>query len=235
MTKNEILEKLKALGSEQTRKVLMKHGAKEPVFGVKIEDLKKILKGEKGNNRLALELFSSGIYDAMYLAGLMADGAEMTTAEIREWAEAAYGSAISEYTVPWVATENEAGLELAVGWIGSGVENIAATGWATLSNIVSVWPDAGLDHGQLRVLLARAEQGIHAAPNRVRYAMNGFIIAAGSYVPALKDECLAVSGRIGTVTVDMNGTACKVPSAADYIIKVAKMGRTGQKRTSAKC
>ena len=51
--------------SEQTKKILIKHGAKEPLFGVKIEDLKKILKGEKGNNPLALQQFRSGNYDAM--------------------------------------------------------------------------------------------------------------------------------------------------------------------------
>ena len=41
--------------------------------------------------------------------------------------------------------------------------------------------------------------------------------------------------KIGPVTVDMGGTACKVPSAAEYIGKVEKRGAIGKKRKSAKC
>jgi 3-methyladenine DNA glycosylase AlkD len=235
MKTSEILEKLQKAGSEQIKKILMKHGAKEPVFGVKVEDLKKILKGEKGNNQLAMELFNTGNYDAMYLAGLMADGAQMTAAEINRWAETAYGSGISEYTVPWVTSENKEGYSLAKKWIESASETVAVTGWCAFSNILSVWPDEVLDKDHLRSLLDRVGRDIHQSKNRVRYAMNGFIICAGSYVPGLKDHALSIAVKIGPVKVEMNGTACKVPLAADYIIKVNKLGRTGQKKKTAKC
>src|SRR5947209_7953223 len=52
----------------------MKHGAREPFFGVKIEDLKKIQKRIKKDYQLALDLYATGISDAMYLAGLIAVG-----------------------------------------------------------------------------------------------------------------------------------------------------------------
>jgi 3-methyladenine DNA glycosylase AlkD len=235
MTTSEIVEKLKALGSDQIRRILMNHGAKEPVFGVKIEELKKILKTEKGNNPLALELFQTGIYDAMYLAGLIADGARMSVEEIRGWAETAYGSGISEYTVPWVATENPHGYELAKEWIESPDTVIAATGWSTFSNIVSVWPDDQLDHDHLSALLARVEKTIHPSPDGIRGAMNGFVICVGCYVPNLMEDCLATTGRIGVISMVKSGKACKIPSAADYIAKVNKMGRTGLKRKMVKC
>ena len=38
----EVMNKLKSLGNENTKKVLMRHGAKEPFYGVKVGDLKKI-------------------------------------------------------------------------------------------------------------------------------------------------------------------------------------------------
>jgi hypothetical protein len=65
--------------------------------------------------------------------------------------------------------------------------------------------------------------------------MNGFVIAVGAYVAPLHEECLAIAGSIGTVKVEMHGTACKVPVATDYILKISKMGRTGQKRKVVKC
>ncbi|MFZ4522184.1 MAG: DNA alkylation repair protein [Bacteroidales bacterium] len=235
MNTPEIMDKLRLSGSEQTKKILLNHGAKEPLFGVKIEELKKIHKIEKGNNPLAMELFKTGNYDAMYLAGLIADGAKMTPDEITGWASTAYGSAISEYTVPWVATENAAGLDLALSWIESENVMIAVTGWSTISHIISVWPDDKLDLFRLRLLLQRAEKSIHTSPDRVRYAMNGFIISAGCYIAELMDECLETAERVGPVSVIKKGTSCKVPSVKDYILKVNKMGRTGQKRKNVKC
>jgi hypothetical protein len=55
--------------------------------------------------------------------------------------------------VPWVTAGNPHGFELALNWIDSQVEHIAASGWATLSNIVALRPDSELDMEQLRELL----------------------------------------------------------------------------------
>ena len=44
MTAADIVKKLKPLGAESYKKVLLNHGVPEPVFGVKIEELKKIQK-----------------------------------------------------------------------------------------------------------------------------------------------------------------------------------------------
>jgi len=65
--------------------------------------------------------------------------------------------------------------------------------------------------------------------------MNGFVIAVGSYVKALTELALQTAARIGPVTVDMDGTACKVPYAPDYIQKVKKRGAIGKKRKTTKC
>ncbi|WP_338151782.1 hypothetical protein [Listeria cornellensis] len=49
MNTNEVMQQLESLGSEQTRKTLCKHGANEPIFGVKIGDMKQFLvKKNKG-------------------------------------------------------------------------------------------------------------------------------------------------------------------------------------------
>lgn len=235
MTATELLEKLKKLGSEQTRRTLMKHGAKDPCWGVKVGDMKPLLKEVRNDQALALELFASGVYDAMYLAGLIANGAKMSRAELDSWALTAYGSGISEYTVPWVASEHPDGFNLALEWIGSPVEAVAVTGWATLGSIVSVKPDDELDLARITELLHRVEKEIHQSPNRVRYVMNGFVIAAGSYVAGLTETCLHAAAKIGPVTVDMGGTACQVPPAAEYILKVRDHGSIGKKRKTAKC
>jgi 3-methyladenine DNA glycosylase AlkD len=235
MTAKAIVEELKALGNEATKKVLVKHGAKEPFYGVKVEHLKKIQKRIKRDYQLALELYDTGISDAMYLAGLIADDAKMTKKDLQRWVEKAYWYMLSEYTVPWVTAGSKHGHELALKWIDSNKENIAAAGWATLGNWVATKEDSALDLAELKQLLQRVAQTIHEQPNRVRYAMNSFIIAVGAYVLPLTDSAVETAKRIGQISVDMGGTACKVPYAPDYIKKIQQRGALGKKRKTAKC
>ena len=235
MTKEEVFKDLELYGNEGTKKVLMKHGAREPFYGVKVQDLKKIVKKIKKDYHLSLELYASGNSDAMYLAGLIADADLMTKADLQLWAKEAYWYMISEYTVPWIAAESKFGFELALEWIESEEETIAATGWATLSSLVGIKDDEILDLKKLKELLLKVESEIHEAKNRVRYTMNGFVIALGASVVSLTDDAMKVASNIGKVHVEMGGTSCKVPYAPDYIQKVIKRGSLGKKRKMARC
>jgi 3-methyladenine DNA glycosylase AlkD len=235
MTVQEIMTELQAMGNEGIKKILLKHGVKEPFFGVKIEHLKTIQKKVKTDYHLAKELFATGNADAMYLAGLIADDPKMTEAELQNWVNAAVSNNISEYTVPWVAAGNPHGFELGLQWIDSPVEHIAASGWNTLSNWIAMKPDNELDLTAIRALLKRVEQNIHSAPNRVTYTMNGFIVNVGAYITTLTQEAIATANRIGPVTVNMDGTACKVPSPVEYINKIEKRGALGKKKKMVKC
>jgi 3-methyladenine DNA glycosylase AlkD len=235
MTATEILNELQTLGTEQCKRILVNHGAKEPVFGVKIEELKKYQKRIKKDYELALELYATGVYDAQYLAGLIADEAKMTKKDLRQWISKANCSAISSTILAALAAETPHGWDLALEWIDSNKENVATTGWTTLSGLVSIWPDTDLDIATLKQLLSRVEKTIHKSPNQVRYGMNGFVIALGCYVKAFTEAALKTGEKIGTVTVDMGNTACKVPFAPDYIKKVQQRGTLGKKRKTARC
>ncbi|MEM6525467.1 MAG: DNA alkylation repair protein [Bacteroidota bacterium] len=235
MTTAEVLKRLEQYGDERTKKTLMNHGAKEPFFGVKVADLKKILKQTKKNHELSLALYDTGNSDAMYLAGLMADEKKITKGQLAEWVQKAYWSFLSEYTVPWVASETEFGFELGLEWIDSEDEGIAAAGWSTLASYASVNEDENLDIEKYNALLDKVAKDIHAAKNRVKYTMNGFVIAVGTYVGALTQKAIEIANEIGPVSVDMNGTACKVPLAEDYIQKVVDKDRIGKKRKTARC
>jgi hypothetical protein len=235
MTADEIIAEIKPLGSQAYKNIVTKHGVREPFFGVKVEDLKKIQKRVKHDYQLALDLYETGIYDAMYLAGLIADDSRMTKKDLQRWAEKAYCYPLSEYTVAWVAAESPHGLEMARKWIDAKQEGIAASGWSTLSSLVAIRDDDDLDLDLLAELLGRVRDSIHKQPNRVRYTMNGFVIAVGSYVRSLNSLAVQVGKAIGAVTVNMGDTACKVPYAPDYIKKVQDRGAIGKKRKTAKC
>lgn len=235
MTSKEILSQLESFGDERTKKIYQSQGAREPYFGVKVQDLKKILKKTKKNHELSLELYATGNYDAMYLAGLMADEKKVSKEELEEWVGQAYFSYLSEYTVPWVAAETEFGIELGLKWIESDIETTAAAGWGTLAYFAMLREDENLDIAMYSNLLERIGKEIHQAPNRVRYVMNGFVISVGTHVLDLVSKSKDIAEKIGKVHVDVGGTACKVPLATEYILKVETRGKLGKKRKTARC
>ena len=235
MTAKEILDEIKPLGSDSYKRVIFNHGVQEPCFGVKISDLQKIVKRIKKDYQLALDLYDTGIYDAMYLAGLIADDVKMTKKDLKHWLAKAYCRPLCGWTVAWVAAGSPHGSELGMEWIDSKNELTAVAGWATLASIVSITDDAQLDLVALKKVLNRVHKSIHKEPDLVRYQMNSLVIAVGSYVQPLMEIAIEIGEKIGPVTADLGDNDCKVPFAPDYIEKVLKRGTIGKKRKSAKC
>lgn len=232
---SEVMTALEKKGSAQTRKIYTNHGAPENMFGCKVADMKVIAKKIKGNQELALELFDTGNSDAMYLAGMVADGTQMTKTQLNTWAKAASWYFVSEYAVPGVAHESKFARDLAMKWIKSKKENIASSGWTTYSGILATRNDDELDLDEIKALLAKVEAEVHESQNRVRYTMNGFVIAVGSYVKPLNKIAKATAKKVGKVDVSMGATSCKVPFAPDYIKKMEAGGKVGKKRKTIKC
>lgn len=235
MTAAEILAELKTLGSPPVKKVLMRHGAKEPFYGVKIGELKKFQKRIKKDYQLALDLYDTGCSDAMYLAGLIADDERMSKKDLQRWVKAAYWNMLSGFTVPWVAAGSKHGRELALEWIDSKAEQTAVAGWCTLSSLVALKDDADLDLPELKRLLSRVAKTIHNQPDPVREAMNGFVIAVGSYVAPLSDLAVQTAEKIGVIEVDQGDTCCTVPFAPEYIKKSIARGTLKKKKKTVKC
>jgi 3-methyladenine DNA glycosylase AlkD len=236
-TATSVMADLKKKGSEKTRKTYARHGmGTKSMFGVSVADLKVIAKTIKGQQALACELYATGNLDAMYLAGMVADGAQMTKDQLNAWAEGAAGlRMISEYTVPWVTVENVHACDLAMQWIKSKKEHVASSGWCTYAGLVATKPDEALDLEEIEGLLGAVVKGVKTAQNRVRYTMNGFVIAVGTYVKPLLKQAKASAQQIGAVSVDVGDTACSVPLATDYIKKIEASGRVGQKRKTIRC
>lgn len=234
-TVSQVMTELKKKGSAQTRKIFGRHGAPDDMFGVKVADLKVIAKKIKGNQDLALALYETGNSDAMYLAGIVADGSQMNKALLNKWAKDGSWYMISEYSVPGVAAENKSARELAVKWIKSKKESIASSGWTTYVGVVATTPDDELDLAEIKDLLKHVEKNIDKSSDRIRYTMNGFVIGVGAYVKPLLKQAKATAKKIGKVEVDMGGTACKVPFAPDYIAKMESAGKVGKKRKTIKC
>ncbi|HEV7350053.1 DNA alkylation repair protein [Telluribacter sp.] len=225
----EVMNELAGYGNDSNKKVFMSQGAREPLFGVRVGDVKKLAKRYAQNHALAVDLYRTGNSDAMYLAGMLADPQQMTPELLNEWVEKAHWYLLSEYAVAGVAAESPYGLEMARKWIDNDQEMIANAGWATWAQMVAFLPNESLDQPELEQLLERVRTTIHEVPNRVRYSMNNFLIAVGGLYSPLSEKALGVANEIGKVQVELGGTACRVPYAPVYIEKIWKAGKEAVK------
>lgn len=232
---SEVMTELKKLGTAQNVKIYSRHGAPENMFGVSVANMKKVAKKIKGNHELALELYDTGNADAMYLAGMVADGSQMNKTQLNKWARNSAWYMVGEYAVPGVATESKHAHDLALKWIKAKKDHIASCGWCTYVGLMATRDDSELDQKEIKALLKQIEKEVDGAGNRTRYTMNGFVIAVGTYVKPLLKQAKATAKKIGKVDVQMGETSCKVPLATEYIAKVEKMGRVGKKRKTMKC
>lgn len=235
MELNEIMEELKSLGTERTKKTYIKSGAREPVFGVSISAMKPIFKKLKYNQSLAEQLYATGNYDAMYLAGMIAEPKKMTEEDFNRWIEGAYFYMISDYIVAVTLAEADIAFDIADRWIDSGKELAMSAGWSCYDWLLGTCTDSEFNKDKLLAMLNRVRDTIHSQPNRTKYAMNNFIMSVGiSYLP-LHAEAKKIAEEVGKVEVFMGQTQCQTSVATEYIQNAVDKGRIGFKRKHVRC
>ena len=132
----QVMTALKKKGNPARIQLFAKHGAPtDKMFGVSVADMKVGAKEIKGQQELAYELYETGNGDAMYLAGMVADGSLMSKRLLDQWAKKSNWQMISEYTVPWMASESKHGRALALAWMDAKKESVASSGWNSYSGI----------------------------------------------------------------------------------------------------
>lgn len=230
-----ILQELELLGTERTKKAYLQQGAREPLFGVATGAMKPIVKKIGLNQPLAEELYATGNYDAMYLAGILAEPKAMTEADFDRWMQGAYFHMISDYIVAVTLAETEFAQAVSDRWIASGEELYASAGYSCYCWLLGNRKDEEFDRDKLNTMLETVEKTIHHSPDRVKYAMNNFVATVGvSYLP-LHERAMAAATAIGPVAVFRGKTKCSVPVAAQEIQKAADKGRLGFKRKNVRC
>lgn len=235
MELNEIMDELKSLGTERTKKSYMRNGAQEPVFGVTISDMKPIFKKVKYNQTLAEKLYATGNYDAMYLAGMTAEPKKMTEEDFNCWIEGAYFYMISDYIVAVTLAETDIAFTVADRWIDSGKELTMSAGWSCYEWLLGTRKDSEFNRGKLMAMLIRVRDSIHYQPNRTKYAMNNFLMSVGiSYLP-LHEEAKEIAREVGVVEIFTGEKHCQANAAIEYIQNAVDKGKLGFKRKNVRC
>ena len=224
-----ILDELRALASEQTRKTYLRHGASSSALGVSYADMGKLRKRIKVDHELARALWATGVHEARVLATMIADPARADAELLDAWARELDSYTIADAFAAF-ALATPGARDTARRWRDADHEWVEQAGWQMTSGLAMGRPPASekLSDAECSALLERIECEMDGAKNRVRHAMNGALIGIGSRGGALEQAAVGAARRIGKVEVDHGDTACVTPDAVAYIAKMRARGRRGE-------
>lgn len=230
-----VMQELEALGKERTKKMYISNGAHEPLFGVATGAMKPIVRKIKINQDLAEELYSTGNYDAMYFAGIIADPKAMTESDYDRWMDAAYFYMLSDYVVAVTLSESDIAQEVSNKWIASGEELRMSAGWSCYCWLLGNRKDVEFSESKISDMLDLVKNTIHESPERTKSAMNNFLSTVGiSYLP-LHEKAVETAKAIGNVEVKREKKKNSFLNAYESIQKEVGRGRLGFKRKHVRC
>ncbi|MEK4013490.1 DNA alkylation repair protein [Peribacillus sp. FSL M8-0224] len=230
-----VMQELEALGKERTKKMYISNGAHEPLFGVATGAMKPIVRKIKINQDLAEELYSTGNYDAMYFAGIIADPKAMTESDYDRWMDAAYFYMLSDYVVAVTLSESDIAQEVSDKWIASGEELRMSAGWSCYCWLLGNRKDVEFSESKISDMLDLVKHTIHDSPDRTKSAMNNFLYTVGiSYLP-LHEKAVETAKAIGIVEVKRDKKKTSFLNAYESIQKEVGKGKLGFKRKHVRC
>jgi 3-methyladenine DNA glycosylase AlkD len=215
MDLNDVMQQLESLGSEQTRKTWARHGAAEPMFGVKFGDLTKIQKSIKVDHKLATALWKTGNHDARLLACMVADATAVTEKELKAWAASVKDSSTAEALASLVSRTSMAA-KMREAWLADA--KLRRAGWSLVGHCAK--EGNSLDEATSLGYVKRIESDIHAAENWTRRTMMYVLIGIGGRNAKTRKAAEDAIRRIGPVAFDPGNTACEFPDPIPYIAKI---------------
>lgn len=210
----ETMAELEAYGTAQNRKVYRRHGVLGDQFGVSYANLKKAIKGRKGDGDLAQRLWASGNHDARVLATSIVGGKDLPETVIDAWV-----NDLDSYVLADAFGKLVAGSPLAQAkheeWKDDPREFVGQVGWNLLIHLAA--KAKGLDDAYFEERLQQIEAEVAERADRVRHSMNMALIGIGGRNEALRELAKAAADRLGPIEVDHGETGCKTPLPGPYI------------------
>jgi 3-methyladenine DNA glycosylase AlkD len=197
--------------------------------------MKPIAKKIKINQGLADELYSTGNYDAMYFAGIIADPKAMTESDFDRWMDAAYFYMLSDYVVAVTLSESDIAQGVADKWIASGEELRMSAGWSCYCWLLGNRQDNEFSESKISDMLDIVKNTIHDSPERTKSAMNNFLNTVGISFMPLNEKAIETAKAVGIVEVKRDKKKSSFLNAYESIQKEMDRGKLGFKRKYVRC
>ncbi|MGD8485350.1 MAG: DNA alkylation repair protein [Chloroflexota bacterium] len=231
MTYDEVTATLESLGTEQTRSTYRRHGASEPLFGVKFGDLRPLAKRIGTDHALAERLWASGNVDARLLACMVADPSAVTEDELDAWLADIDTYFLVDTFVAEIAARTPGRVERAERWIASDRDRTAQAGW-DLMNLVAL-SDEDMPDDYFEGQLVRIAQRIGGYGNWTRRSASNTITGIGLRNDTLEAAARRTAAEMGPVEFDPGQTSCVMPDPIAYLEKTkAYRAKQAQKRAT---
>ena len=231
MTIEEAMSALEAAGSEQTRRTYRRHGASDPLFGVKFGDLRPLAKRSGRDHELATGLWQTGNADARLLACMVADPAATSEAELDAWLAAIDTYFLVDIFVAEFASSVPGVVARAQRWIASDRDRTAQAGWDLMSFAAANEQSLGDDVFEAQ--LDTIAQRIEGYGNWTRRSASNTITVIGLRNTHLEQAARDTAARMGAVEFDPGQTSCVMPDPIAYLEKT-KAHRAKQAARRAK-
>jgi hypothetical protein len=232
---SEILATLATLTSARTKKHYLSQGVREPMFGVPVGVLKPIAKPLIGNQALAEGLYATGNYDAMYLAGMIADVDAMQPADFWRWIGRADCYMLSEFVVAVTLSETDFAQTVADEFINDPGEFVQSGGWSCYEWLLGSRKDHEFDPVHIQQLLDRVEATIAHKPLCTQHAMIRFVTAVGVSYRPLHMQAVHTAAIVNLLLAPI---PTKKPIYADPLANITQAinkNRIGFKRRHVRC
>lgn len=129
MTSREIIKKMKAMSSQKNIEGMDRFGINcKKKFGIAAPDLKTLVKGNKRNHELALELWDTRIHEGMILAALIEDPKKVTEKQMDKWVKDIDCWAVCDTVCGRVFDRTPFALQKALEWVKNEKEFIRRAG-----------------------------------------------------------------------------------------------------------
>ncbi len=228
---DEVMAALDAAGCHQTSRTYLRHGAREPLFGVKCGELRPMAKRIGTAHALARRLWTTGNADARFLACMVADPSAFSNDELDVWLEDIDSYFLVDVFVAEVAAQAPGRGARAERWIASGRDSTAQAGW-DLMDLLAL-SDEQVPGGYFEAQLHQIEERIGGYGNWTRRSASNTITGIGLRIDALEAAARRTATEMGPVDFDPGQTSCVRPDPIAYLEKTkAHRARQAQKRAA---
>ena len=219
MNLTELLAQLQPLASQKVQKIYARLGVKETTFGVNKGPLRKLAESIGIDESLALEAWTSGIYEARLIASSVSDPHTFTPHKVEAWvAQSESLPVIDELCFTWFEVM-DLGMETISAWIDDPSLKHQRLGWNLA--IVKVHRKK-LNQSDLRDLFDRIEAKLVEAPSLVQDAMNRCLVEISVTYPQFTDEGRSLGERLGVYKDMKVAKGCTSPYAVAWIDAVVR-------------
>ena len=213
MTLEQVLARLQAMRNDTTWGVNERAGAGGRQFGVKMGDIRALAKEIRVDHALALELWSTGIADARFLAILILKLKGMQIEQVEALLRSNEFLPVSDWFNSYVLKAHPEKEAVRERFMDDPQPIAARAGWSLTAERVAKAPE-GLD---LAGLLDRLEAEMPGAPEPVQWTMNNTLAAIGINHPAHRARALEMGERMGIYRDYPTPKGCTSPFAPLWI------------------